>query len=166
MRTTVTSLSVPKNTRCKTHSLCVNPGVPFWTCEKTQRNTRWRHGRSLGETKYSNSMYPTWWFLFSIWSGRCTCNFPLKTSVSVTHLENIYQNWTSWPAPTMCLLQVTLHFPYGLTWSPGLIPYNETLPSSVHVSMLQVPCLYMHTSILNFSSFWQWRSTLSFKMLC
>ena len=28
-RTTVTSLSAPKDTRCKTHPLCVNPGVPF-----------------------------------------------------------------------------------------------------------------------------------------
>ena len=43
---------------------CFNPGVPFWTREKTHlvvraitsifdRNTRWRHGRSQGETKYS-----------------------------------------------------------------------------------------------------------------
>ena len=30
-RTTVTSLTAPKDTRCKTHLLCVNPGVPFWT---------------------------------------------------------------------------------------------------------------------------------------
>ena len=28
-RTTVASLSVPKDTRCKTHPLCVNPDVPF-----------------------------------------------------------------------------------------------------------------------------------------
>ena len=28
-RTTVTSLSMPKDTRCKTHPLCVNPGFPF-----------------------------------------------------------------------------------------------------------------------------------------
>ena len=28
-RTTVTSLSAPKDTLCKTHPLCVNPGVPF-----------------------------------------------------------------------------------------------------------------------------------------
>ena len=28
-RTTVTSLITPKDTRCKTHPLCVNPGVPF-----------------------------------------------------------------------------------------------------------------------------------------
>ena len=28
-RTTVTSLSVPKDRRCKTHPLCVNPGVSF-----------------------------------------------------------------------------------------------------------------------------------------
>ena len=65
-RTTVTSLIASKNTRCKTHLLCVNLGVPFWTREKTHklrerwstrlsvflRNTRWRHGRSRGETKY------------------------------------------------------------------------------------------------------------------
>ena len=31
-RTTVTSLSAPKDTRCKIHPLCINPGVPFWTC--------------------------------------------------------------------------------------------------------------------------------------
>ena len=36
-RTTVTSLSVPKDTRGKTHPLCVNPGVPFWTREKTHK---------------------------------------------------------------------------------------------------------------------------------
>ena len=29
MRTTVTSLSTPNDTRCKTHPLCVNLGVPF-----------------------------------------------------------------------------------------------------------------------------------------
>ena len=28
-RMTVTSLSAPKDTRCKTHPVCVNPGVPF-----------------------------------------------------------------------------------------------------------------------------------------
>ena len=63
-RTTVMSLIALKDTRCKTHPLCVNPGVPFWTREKTHKlraryssifvqNTRWRHGRSRGETKYS-----------------------------------------------------------------------------------------------------------------
>ena len=28
-RTTVTLLSVPKDTSCKMHPLCINPGVPF-----------------------------------------------------------------------------------------------------------------------------------------
>ena len=28
-RTTVTSLSEPKDTRCKTYPLCINPGVPL-----------------------------------------------------------------------------------------------------------------------------------------
>ena len=34
---TVTSLSASKNTCCKTHPLCINPCVPFWTCEKTHK---------------------------------------------------------------------------------------------------------------------------------
>ena len=34
-RTTVTLLNAHKDTCCKTHPLCVNHGVPFWTCEKT-----------------------------------------------------------------------------------------------------------------------------------
>ena len=38
----VTSLRVPKDTRCKAHPLCVNTGVPFWTCEKTHTlRSRW-----------------------------------------------------------------------------------------------------------------------------
>ena len=42
-RTTVTSLSAPKDTRCKTHPLCVNPGVPVWTREKTHKfRARWQ----------------------------------------------------------------------------------------------------------------------------
>ena len=42
-RTTVTSLSTPKDTRCKPHPLCVNPGVPFWTREKTHKlRSRWQ----------------------------------------------------------------------------------------------------------------------------
>ena len=47
-RTTVTSLSAPKDTRCcKTHPLCVNPGVPFWTCEKTHKlRVRWQASSS------------------------------------------------------------------------------------------------------------------------
>ena len=54
----------PTDTRCKTHRLCVNPGVPFWTREKTHKlRARWQastyamhadgHGRSRGETKYN-----------------------------------------------------------------------------------------------------------------
>ena len=46
-RTTVTSLSASKNTCCKTHPLCVNPGVPFWTCEKTHKlRARWQWSSS------------------------------------------------------------------------------------------------------------------------
>ena len=42
-RMTVTSLSVPKDTRCRTHHLCVNPGVPFWTREKKHKlRARWQ----------------------------------------------------------------------------------------------------------------------------
>ena len=42
-RMTVTSLIASKNTRCKTHPLCVNLGVPFWTREKTHKlRTRWQ----------------------------------------------------------------------------------------------------------------------------
>ena len=42
-RTTVTSLSAPNDTRCKTHPLCVNLGVPFWTCEITHKlRARWQ----------------------------------------------------------------------------------------------------------------------------
>ena len=59
-RTTVTSLRASNDKRCKTHYLCVNPGIPFWTLEKTRVITsvllcitRWRHSRSRGETKYS-----------------------------------------------------------------------------------------------------------------
>ena len=47
LRTTVTSLSTPKDTRCKTHPLCVNPGVPFWTREKTHKFcARWQASSS------------------------------------------------------------------------------------------------------------------------
>ena len=35
-RTTVTSLSAPKNTRCKMHPLCVNPGFRF---ERVRKQT-------------------------------------------------------------------------------------------------------------------------------
>ena len=39
----MTSLRAPKDARCKTHPLCVNPGVPFWTREKTHRLlVRWQ----------------------------------------------------------------------------------------------------------------------------
>ena len=62
-RTTVTSLIAPKDTRCNTHPLCVNLGVPFlnaWENTQVARamtsvfvwNTRWCHGHSRGETKY------------------------------------------------------------------------------------------------------------------
>ena len=34
-RTTVTSLSAPRDKRCKTHPLCVHPGVPFERRRKT-----------------------------------------------------------------------------------------------------------------------------------
>ena len=67
-RTTVTSLSAPNDTRCKTHPLCVNLGVPFLNAwDNTQvaramtsvftRNTRWRHGRSRGETEAREGDY-------------------------------------------------------------------------------------------------------------
>ena len=36
-RMTVTSLIALQDTRCKTHPVCVNPGVPFWTREKTHK---------------------------------------------------------------------------------------------------------------------------------
>ena len=53
-RTTVTSLSVPKDTRCKTHPLRVNSGVPFWTCEKSHKlRARWQACRSWDDTNYS-----------------------------------------------------------------------------------------------------------------
>ena len=46
-RTTVTSLSASKDTRCKTHPLSVNPGVPFWTCEKLHKlRARWHASSS------------------------------------------------------------------------------------------------------------------------
>ena len=46
-RTTVTSLIASKNTRCKTHPLCVNLGVPFWTRKKTHKlHTRWQASSS------------------------------------------------------------------------------------------------------------------------
>ena len=61
-RTSVTSLIMSMNTRCKTHPLCVNLCSKFLfermrkhTCAMTivfLRNTRWRHGRSRGVTKY------------------------------------------------------------------------------------------------------------------
>ena len=63
-RTTVTSLSTISDTRCKTHPLCVNPGIHSFlnSSENTQvwraitnvflRNTRWRYSRSWVETKY------------------------------------------------------------------------------------------------------------------
>ena len=63
-RTTVTSLSSPKDTRCKTHHICVNAGVPFWTRDKTHKlRARWKASlsgiradvtvvRTRGETKY------------------------------------------------------------------------------------------------------------------
>ena len=71
-RSTMTSLSAPKDTHCKAHTLYVNPGVPFRTREKTHntrdnnvflRNTRWRHGRSRGETKYSDVDYDAYTYL-------------------------------------------------------------------------------------------------------
>ena len=51
-RTTVTSLSAPKEKCCKMHPLSVNTGILFYTCEITIWNTRWCHGRSHGGTKY------------------------------------------------------------------------------------------------------------------
>ena len=37
----------PKDTRCNTHPLCVNPGVPFWTREKTCKlRARWQASSS------------------------------------------------------------------------------------------------------------------------
>ena len=43
MRTTVTSLRAPKDTRCKRHHPSVNPGVPFWMREKTHKlRARWQ----------------------------------------------------------------------------------------------------------------------------
>ena len=48
MKTTVTSLSAPKDTRCKTHPLCVNLGVPFWTREKTHKLHTWWQASSSG----------------------------------------------------------------------------------------------------------------------
>ena len=42
-RKTVTSLSAPKDTRCKTYPLSVNPGAPFWTREtKHKLRARWQ----------------------------------------------------------------------------------------------------------------------------
>ena len=41
------SLSAFKDTRYKTHPLCVNPGVPFWTREKTHKLcARWQASSS------------------------------------------------------------------------------------------------------------------------
>ena len=34
-RTIVTSRGAPKEIRRKTHHLCINPGIRFWTCEIT-----------------------------------------------------------------------------------------------------------------------------------
>ena len=46
-RMTVTSPSAPKDTRCKSHPLCVNPGVPFWMREKTHKlRARWQASSS------------------------------------------------------------------------------------------------------------------------
>ena len=50
-RTTVTSLSAPKDTRCKTHPLSVNPGVPFWTREKLHKLYAWWHPSSSEYTR-------------------------------------------------------------------------------------------------------------------
>ena len=62
LRTTVTSLSVSKDIRCKKHPSWANPEILFWTREKThvlrcyvrdiKHIPRWRHGCSRGETKY------------------------------------------------------------------------------------------------------------------
>ena len=47
LRTTVTSLSAHRDTRGKTHALCVDPGVPFWTRETTHKlRTRWQASSS------------------------------------------------------------------------------------------------------------------------
>ena len=54
-RTTVTSLSAPKNTHCKTHPVCVNPGVLFlnvWESTQVTRAMTRHHCRYRGETKY------------------------------------------------------------------------------------------------------------------
>ena len=50
------SLSAPKDTRCKTHPWCINDNVPFWKCESTKVaraitsiflwKTHWRHGHA------------------------------------------------------------------------------------------------------------------------
>ena len=64
-RTTVTSLSTPKDTRCKTHHFMRQSLCSFLNArENTQiaramtsvflRNTRWRHSRSWCGTKYSS----------------------------------------------------------------------------------------------------------------
>ena len=46
-RTTVKSLIASKNTGCKTHPLCINLGVPFWTRKKTHKfRTRWQASSS------------------------------------------------------------------------------------------------------------------------
>ena len=108
LRTTVTSLSASKNTRCKTHPLCVNPGVPFWTWENTQvahamtsvflRNTRWCHGRSRGETKYSwkSNVSTFHTFLhFLIKTQTVNVYWPHRWKTSIRY--NGYQiQWISW----------------------------------------------------------------------
>ena len=71
-RTTMTSLSAPKDTRCKTHPLLSQSCCSFlnaWDNTQVSRamksvlvwNTRWRHGRSRGETKYSSHCIQHMW---------------------------------------------------------------------------------------------------------
>ena len=58
-RTTVTSLRAPKFTRCKTHPLCVNPGVPFWTRELTHKRARWQ-ASSSGIRAVTSRLFSRW----------------------------------------------------------------------------------------------------------
>ena len=59
-RTTVTSLSAFKDTRYKTHPLCVNSGVPFWTREKTHKfRARWPAQRLCLECALTSRSFST-----------------------------------------------------------------------------------------------------------
>ena len=102
-RTTVTSLSAPKDTCCKTHPLCVNHGVPFWMCEKTHKlRMRWQASLTSrlfsSETKYrvhlrfaicemdaSSSPKLKHYFCNSFWDAS-----PLRCSTLAYHRSMIY----------------------------------------------------------------------------